>query len=73
MQPMIGTNTSARRLQNGESDTFIKGLMGEPVGFAPELVDASTVCGEKEKEERERVSEGERKDEKRRTDRGRES
>jgi hypothetical protein len=61
MQPMIGTNTSARRLQNGESDTFIKGLMGEPVGFAPEL------------EERERVSEGERKDEKRRTDRGRES
>ena len=44
MQPRIGTNTSARRLQNGESDTFIKGLMGEPVGFGLELVDASTVC-----------------------------
>lgn len=39
----MGTNTSARRLQNGESDTFIKGLMGELVGLLPELVDASTV------------------------------
>lgn len=44
---MIGTSTSARRLQNGESDTFIKGLTGELVGLLPELVDASTVGGER--------------------------
>ena len=42
MHPMIGTSMRAMRLQNGESDTFMNGRIGDCVGFWLDAADTST-------------------------------